>query len=62
MKDYLRKECKLLKALQNISYNEIAEYMEMSNSSFYNWLCQNYDFGEEKQLRLREIVSNLKEK
>ena len=60
MNDYLRKECKLLKALQNISYNEIAEYMEMSNSSFYNWLCQNYDFGEEKQLRLREIVSNLK--
>jgi hypothetical protein len=29
MQDKLRKECKLLKALQNISYKELAEYLEI---------------------------------
>ena len=36
--DYLRDEVKLLKALQGISYKEIAEYLEMPPKSFYNWL------------------------
>lgn len=30
MNDYLRKECKLLKAIQGISYKEIAEYLEIT--------------------------------
>lgn len=61
MNEYLRKECKLLKALQGISYTEIAGYLELSTSSFYNWLCNAYDFGEEKQQKLQEIIANLKE-
>lgn len=36
--DYLRKEVKLLKALQNVQYKEIAEYLELPPKSFYNWL------------------------
>ena len=61
MHDYLRKECKLLKALQGISYTEIAEYLEMSASSFYNWLSNSYDFSEERQQKLKAIINNLKE-
>ena len=61
MNEYLRKECKLLKALQGISYTEIAGYLELSASSFYNWRCNAYDFGEEKQQKLQEIIANLKE-
>ena len=35
----LRKRVKILKATDGIKcYREIAELMEMSNSSFYNWL------------------------
>lgn len=61
MNELLRKECKLLKALQGISYTEIAEYIELSPSSFYNWLCNAYDFGEERQKKLQEVIANLKE-
>lgn len=38
MQDNLRKEVKLLKALQSISYTEIADYLEIKKNSFYNWL------------------------
>jgi DNA-directed RNA polymerase specialized sigma24 family protein len=61
LNELLRKECKLLKALQGISYTEIAEYLELSPSSFYNWLCNAYDFGEERQKRLQEVIADLKE-
>lgn len=61
MNEYLRKECKLLKALQGITYTEIAEYLEISSSSFYNWICNSYDFGENRQKKLNEIITNLKE-
>ena len=52
MNEKLRKECKLLKAMQDISYKEIAEYLEIKDSSFYSWLNGYYDLGREKQLRL----------
>ena len=61
MNDKLRKDVKLLKALQNVSYKEIAELLEIRQDSFYNWLKGYYDFGEERQNRLLEIVCCLKE-
>ena len=61
MNDYLRKEVKLLKAIQGISYKEIAEYLEIRNDSFYNWLCGYYELGKVKQIRLSDIINNLKE-
>jgi len=61
MNDILRKECKMLKALQNISYKEIAEYLEITADSFYGWLNSYYNFGEAKQKQLNEIITNLKE-
>lgn len=57
----LRTQSKLLKALQGISYTEIAEYLEIPASSFYNWLCNYYDFGTDRQTKLKEILDNLKE-
>lgn len=61
MNDYLRKEVKLLKALQGISYKEIAEYLEIRQESLYNWLCGYYELGKNKQMRLSEIINDLKE-
>ena len=61
MNEYLRKECKLLKALQGISYKELAEYLEVRQDSFYCWLKGYYDLGEKKQKELQQIVANLKE-
>ena len=61
MNDKLRVEVKLLKALQGISYKEIAYYLEISPDSFYNWLKGYYNLCEEKQNRLLEIITCLKE-
>ena len=57
----LRKQVKLLKALQGISYKELAEYLELPPKSFYNWLNGQYEFGEEREKRLFEIIADLKE-
>ena len=60
MNDYLRKEVKLLKALQGISYKEIAEeYLEVSYKGFLNWLNGQYEYGADKRKDLEEIVKNL---
>lgn len=61
MNDILRKKCKLLKALQGISYKELAEYMEIKQDSFYCWLKGYYNLSDEKQNRLNEIIMTLKE-
>ena len=61
MNDYLRKECKLLKALQGVSYKELAENLEIKTDSFYCWLNGYYELGQEKQQRLEEIIALLKE-
>lgn len=61
MNEFLRKECKLLKAIQGITYKELAEYLEIKQDSFYCWLKGYYDLGDEKVKQLREIIINLKE-
>ena len=61
MNEYLRKEVKLLKALQNVSYKELAEHLEIKQDSFYCWIKGYYEFGNEKQQRLKEIIEILKE-
>ena len=61
MNEYLRKEVKMLKALQGISYKELAEYLEVKVNSLYSWLRGNYDFGEDRLHRLQSIISDLKE-
>lgn len=50
MNEILRKEVKLLKALQGVSYKELAEeYLGIRQDSFYAWLKGYYNLGEEKQ-------------
>ena len=64
MNDYntiLRKRVKLLHALQDIKYKEIAEYLEIKQGSFTNWLNGYYDLGEKKQQALTQILNNLEE-
>ena len=57
----LRTEVRKLKVYQDIQYKEIAEYLEVKNSSFYNWLKGQFNLSQEKQNRLSEIIDNLKE-
>lgn len=61
MNDNLRLECKKLKAFQNISYKELAEHLEIKTDSFYCWLKGYYNLSLEKQERLAEIISILKQ-
>lgn len=57
----LRKQVKLLKAMQGVPYKEIAEYLELSATSFYSWLNGQYEFGEDREERLKEVLANLLE-
>ena len=61
MDDFLRKEARLLKALQGVSYKELADNLEVKTDSFYCWLKGYYNFSQEKRDRLTEIISLLKE-
>lgn len=61
MNEALRKQVKELKVYQNITYKELAEYLEIQKNSFYNWLKGYYNLGDEKQKQLQDIINNLKE-
>ena len=62
MNNELRKQVKLLKALQGITYKELAEYLEIKVNSLYSWLRGNYDFSEKRLSMLQNVITNLKEK
>ena len=62
MNNELRKQVKLLKALQGIRYKELAEYLEIKVNSLYSWLRGNYDFSEKRLAMLQNVITNLKEK
>ena len=57
--DKLRKRVKVLCALQNITYKEISEYLEIKLGSFYNYMSGSYDLSEEKQVLLNDILDTL---
>jgi len=59
--DYLRREIKLLKALQGVEYKEIAEYLEVKACSFYAWIRGSYNFSTDRKNRLYEIIGFLKD-
>ena len=61
MQDELRKQVKLLKALQGISYTEIAEHLEIHRNSLYNWLNQQFELSADRESRLLEIIGYLKD-
>lgn len=47
MNEALRRKVKELKVYQDISYKEVAEYLEIQRNSFYNWLKGYYNLNEE---------------
>lgn len=61
MNEALRKQVKELKVYQDITYKELAEYLEIQRNSFYNWLKGYYNLSDEKQKQLWDIINNLKE-
>lgn len=61
MQNFLRKQVKELKAFQEIKYKEVAEYLEITQNSFYNFMRGYYDLSIQKAERLQEIINLLKE-
>lgn len=61
MQETLRKRVKVLKAIQNISYTELADYLEIHRNSFYNWLNGYYNLSRETEMKLIEIINTLQE-
>lgn len=61
MQEELRKKVKMLKALQDISYLEIAEYLEINKNSFYNWLKGYYNLSADNTNRLIDIINTITE-
>lgn len=57
----LRKNVRMLKALQDISYKELCSYINIKESSMYNWLREQYDLSQTKSSQLEEIINILKE-
>ena len=37
------------------------QYLEIKKNSFYNWLKGQYTFSQERQNRLKEVITCLKE-
>lgn len=57
----LRQRVKMLKAIQGISYKELAEYIEISPKSFYSWLNGQYEFSDEREQHLIYVLTSLEE-
>lgn len=59
--DELRRNVKEIKAFQGVSYKELAEYLEIKQSSFYSWLNGQFELSYYKKQRLQEIIDTIKE-
>lgn len=55
-----RKEVKLLKALNDVTYQEFSEMIGLSNGSIYCWLNGQFDLGTDKLAIAEELIANLK--
>lgn len=59
--DKLRHDVKILKILNGVSYKEIAEQIGINQSSIYNWLKCDYDFGEDRIAKLQSVIAKYQE-
>ena len=58
--DYLRKQVKLIKAeYDDINYYDLAEYIKITEASFYNWLSGYYELSRKKESLLKKIAIDL---
>ena len=56
----LRKQVKIAKAMNDdIYYKDFAEYLDITEHSFYNWLKGYYKLNSTNVRKLRDIVSDL---
>ena len=59
MKEDLRRKVKALKAFYNISYSTIANEINISRGSMYNWLHNDYEFSYVTENRLRDYIKSV---
>lgn len=59
----LRKFCKMCKALNDdiFTYKDLAEMLDMSVNSFYNWLNGTYNLGSGKSKTLENFLNDIAE-
>ena len=58
--DKIRKKVKLAKALNDdIYYKDFAEYLNVTEHSFYNWLNGYYNLSKYKLYKLEDVVVDL---
>lgn len=58
--DSLRQQTKLAKAYNDdIYYKDFAEYLNITENAFYNWLKGYYCLSKEKEQKLHELVIDL---
>ena len=58
--DYLRKRVRLAKACnEDIKYKHFAEFLNISEASFYNWLSGKYKLSRKNEQDLNHIVIDL---
>lgn len=55
-----RKEVKLLKALNDVTYQEFSEMIGLSKGTIYTWLNGQFDLGSEKLSAVEELIADLK--
>lgn len=59
MREDLRKKVKALKAFYNISYTMIANKLNISRGSMYNWLHYDYEFSNKTEKMLRDYIKSI---
>ena len=55
--DQARQQVKLLKALTDMTFKDMAKEIGISDDTFYNWKCNHFNFGEDKLSRTEEMLS-----
>lgn len=60
MQQNLRKNVKIAKACNDdIYYKDFAEYLEITEHAFYNWLSGYYELSSSKAAKLNDVVVDL---
>lgn len=60
MQEILRKQVKIAKACNDdIYYKDFAEYLDITEHAFYNWLSGYYELSNKKAAKLNDVVIDL---
>ena len=60
MQEDLRREVRLAKALnEDIYYKDFAEFLDITEHAFYNWLSGYYSLNSSNSNKLHELVIDL---